>query len=584
MYIPGVRRNAHDTGLETTLASFSPFERVVGTLLFMVFLVSGLTLLSKLNTQVLTEIPRDGGIYTEAIIGFPRFINPLLAVSAADRDLTALVYAGLMRVGSTGSLEPHLAQEFSISDDRRTYTFKLKKDATFHDGVPVTAEDVAFTIARAQNATLKSPRFAAWEGILVETPDQHTVTFTLDEPYATFLENTTLGILPKHIWEGATLDEFQFSEWNVTPVGAGPYRVERVTRDSGGIPNVYVLTAFEEYVLGTPHIRTLKIKLFRSETQVAEALKEGESLALGGIAPSDLTPYMSPSVELNEAPLLRLFSIYLNHNRLDMFLRREVREALDLSISREALVREVLLDHGAVATTPLPTASTPWRLTSSSTSDPTLTHAYRLEKAKQILEEEGWEKGEDGIFERITKDGTMRLAFSLATPNTPELATAAERVTATWRELGAEVELKIFEPADLTQDIIRPRKFDALLFGTVVGRGLDLYPFWHSSQRSDPGLNIAQYTNIEADKLLEQTREEVDEDVRATLYQELSTLIAKERPALFLYTPHYLYLVPTKVHNVSLPTLTDPSERFSNIHEWYIETDLVWPFIVPFTH
>ncbi len=582
-HFPGERPFGRDTGLTATIRSFSPFERVLAVVLFVCFSVTGLVLLARVNAQTLTEVPRDGGVYTEAIIGFPRFINPLLSVSSADRDLTALVYAGLMHVGPDGRLEPELASGFSISDDHRSYTFTLKEGAKFHDGTRVTSEDVAFTIARAQNATIKSPRFAAWEGVAVETPNPSTVTFTLAEPYASFLENTTLGILPKHIWEGASPEEFQFSEWNVTPVGAGPYRVARVERDSGGIPSAYVLESFPDYVLGEPYIKTLDIQLFRSETLAEEALAKRAPIALGGVDPARVATYEGPTHTLYETPLLRLFSIYLNHNRLDIFLRPEVRAALDLVLPRDEIVNEVLYGHGEITTGPLPKGAALWgaRYASSTTSSAQVETG--IGAARDMLEAKGWERGKDGVYVRETKDATVRLSFSLSVPNTPELEAAAQHIVAAWREMGAEVELKVFEPADLTQDSIRPRKFDTLLFGTVIGRGLDLYPFWHSSQRTDPGLNIAQYTNITADKLLERAREEVDDDARAPLYTELIALMATERPALFLYTPYYLYMVPREVRNVSLPPLTDPSERFSNIHTWYIETDRVWPFVVPLT-
>ncbi|OHA93661.1 MAG: hypothetical protein A2W58_02350 [Candidatus Zambryskibacteria bacterium RIFCSPHIGHO2_02_38_10.5] len=146
--------------------------------------------------------------------------------------------------------------------------------------------------------------------------------------------------------------------------------------------------------------------------------------------------------------------------------------------------------------------------------------------------------------------------------------------------MGADVEVKIFEIGDLNQNIIRPRKYDALLFGEIVGRDLDLYPFWHSSQRVDPGLNIALYTNIKANKLLENIRKETDETLQKKYFDAFKKEIKNDVPAVFTYSPYFIYLIPKKIHNVTLGTLTTPSERFSNIFEWYIETNHVWKIFI----
>ena len=171
---------------------------------------------------------------------------------------------------------------------------------------------------------------------------------------------------------------------------------------------------------------------------------------------------------------------------------------------------------------------------------------------------------------------TQKLAFSLVTSDVPELRESAELLKAAWEKLGVEVRVQIFESGDLNQNVIRPRKFDALLFGEIIGRDLDLFAFWHSSQRNDPGLNIAMYTNSKVDKLLEEARRATDVKSRLAQYESAILAIRADAPAIFLYSPEFIYVLPEKIRGVTLRRTTTPSERFLDIEKWYINTEKVW--------
>jgi peptide/nickel transport system substrate-binding protein len=128
----------------------------------------------------------------------------------------------------------------------------------------------------------------------------------------------------------------------------------------------------------------------------------------------------------------------------------------------------------------------------------------------------------------------------------------------------------------LNQNVIRPRKYDALLFGQIVNRDLDLYAFWHSSQRTDPGLNIALYSNVKADKMLETVRTTSDTKVRLEEYRKFATELKTDIPAVFLYSPHFIYVAPQQVKNLVLGNLSTPSDRFNSVYNWYTNTETVW--------
>jgi peptide/nickel transport system substrate-binding protein len=184
-------------------------------------------------------------------------------------------------------------------------------------------------------------------------------------------------------------------------------------------------------------------------------------------------------------------------------------------------------------------------------------------------------------MEKKTKTETQILQFSLATPDAPELVQTAKMVQAMWKEIGADVEVKIFETGELNQNVIRPRRYDALLFGEIIGRDLDVYAFWHSSQRIDPGLNITGYVNLKVDKILETARTLPNLDDQIAQYQKFETEVKADIPAIFLYSPQFMYVLPNKIQGLQLGSVTVSAERFANIYEWYIETDSVWKIFAP---
>jgi peptide/nickel transport system substrate-binding protein len=164
----------------------------------------------------------------------------------------------------------------------------------------------------------------------------------------------------------------------------------------------------------------------------------------------------------------------------------------------------------------------------------------------------------------------------LSTADSPELKHAATLVANVWKALGADVTVKFYEIGDLNLNVIRPRKYDALFFGEIVGRDPDLFSFWHSSQRNDPGLNIALYTNIKVDKYLEQVRKTYDPAEKEKIYGQILAEIKNDAPAVFLYSPQFLYIIASNIKGAAVTSIVTHSERFSQIYKWFIDTDHIW--------
>lgn len=551
--------------LYTTIRSFSFTEKLLFSVATLVLAFSAFSLLNQVNKLFMEAIPAKGGSFTEGVIGTPRFINPVLAISDSDRDLTILVYSGLMRATPTEGLVPDLAESYSISEDGRVYTFVLKEDLMFHDGKPLTVDDVEFTIQKIQDPALRSPKRVNWDGVNVERVDNRTIRFTLKQPYAPFLENTTLGIISKEIWRDIDSEEFPFNTHNTRPIGSGPYMVADISEDKEGIPTSYTLSSFDDYALGKPFINTLRLNIYKTEEELIEAFEHRDIDNINSISPQSATA-LAEDATLRSIALPRIFGVFFNQNEQPLFADRELRRALDTAIDKQHIIEEVLHGYGVTLNGPLPPHNLSQRVVDETTEDP-------ITEALEILVADGWEFDEE---QGVLVKKSQPLAFSITTANIPELKAVADIVKTQWEKLGASVEIKVFEPSDLNQNIIRPRKYDALLFGKVVGRDLDLFAFWHSSQRNDPGLNIALYANITSDKLLEEARVTQDEKTRIEKYQLFQEEVQSDIPAVFLYAPDFIYVVSPKINNITLGHTTTPSERFLNVHEWYIHTENVW--------
>jgi peptide/nickel transport system substrate-binding protein len=520
----------------------------------------------------------------EGVLNTPAHINPLLATgeigSEADRDLTALIYSGLLRADGKGGFTPDLAERYEVSRDNLVYTFTLKKNLLWHDGKKITASDVVFTIKTAQESRMKSPKRASWDGVGVEQVDDLTVRFTLKKPYAPFIENTTMGILPEHIWKTIDFNRFDTNKYNREPIGSGPYKLDSIkttTKDGDEIPVSYTLTAFRGFSLGTPYINTIKLVFYRSEDELINAFKAGDVEAINSISPESAGALASTGSRVEHTPLPRVLAVFFNQSQAPVFADLAVRKALALAVDKQAIVDKALAGYGVVIDSPIPPVALGYK-----DPAPEIPREERLRAARSLLTNAGWKYDEvNNVWTKKSKKETTTLRFALSTSEASELKTVAQGLKTSWEELGVAVDVRVFATGDLKETVVRPRKFDALFFGQVLGRDGDPYPFWHSSQRLDPGLNVASYTNQRVDKILDDARTETDYKKRIAYYESFKNEIAKDAPAVFIYAPEFLYVVPKKVQGLNLGSITIPSERFLNIYEWYINTDGIWKMFTP---
>lgn len=542
--------------------------------LLVLFIVSLFGLVIKISTHYMVYAPEVGGTYREGVVGTPRFVNPVLASTRADKDLSMLIFDGLMALDPSGTLVPNIASSIVVSEDGLTYTVTLRDDIYFHDGVKLDTQDVIFTIDLMQNPSLQSPMLANVEGISVERVSDTEFTLTLNEPYALFIQNLTFGILPEHIWGNATIEEIPFSEWNSTPVGTGPYKVRNITYSESGIPEMYHLEPNTEYHKGTPHIPNITFHFFPTEEKMYTAFTEGTIDAVSGIEPEKVSDYVGDKKthRVEYTPLPKTFALFINQNKSVALRDPSARKALSVALDRATLTESVLHGSGNPIDSPLPFSAQ--SILSTSTEE-----NYGLERARDILREGGWKvNNESNIWEKNIDGALTPLSFSISTLNTELFDETATILESTWKSLGADIQIKRFEQSDLTQGVIRPRDYETLLFGTHVGRALDYFSFWHSSQRNDPGLNVALYANITTDSILAELRRNQDSTIRDESIQKFAKEIQKETPAIFLFSPQLVSITPIRVTKTAYAGIEDVHERLQGIHTWYIETGALWSF------
>ncbi len=539
--------------------------------------VGALLLLWSVSRAISVEVAEVGGTVMEGVVGDVRVLNPLLASLPAEQDIAFLIFAGLTRTNAKGKVVPYLAQ--SITQQRenpREYVVTLRPSLRFHDGTPLTAEDVAFTYRLAQDPSVAPFLAGRYSGVRVRATGTSTLTFTFPASIGPLqaLDLLQLGILPAHLWKDTTPQSFWIHPANMRPVGAGPFAFAGMTRSPDGTVESVTLRAFPSAVF-PPRLDSITFRLYRSAAAVQEALVQGNidaTVSLSSSTIASLPAATRKRLRRFVRPTDQVFALFYNYNQEPLLKHRLVRQALDTLIDRRQLVQQVLQGEVWEAAGPLPPLSPP--LAASSTSPET-----KLKRASQLLQQAGWKQDDEGLW-HAGKDSANPVRLTIITGTQPPLPSIAAFIARAWRAAGIPTEVKTYDTGTLTAEIIRPRLFGVLLFGMVTGKEGDLFPFWHSSQRNDPGLNVSQYANIAVDAALEKARRATTTEALQKANAPVIAALKEDLPASFLFTPLTTYAIRSDVQGIRLPpVLTAPSDRFANIEHWYRKRSYLWPFV-----
>ncbi len=539
----------------------------------LLFVISAISLLViKPGSQ---DRPARGGEIVEGLVGQPRFINPVLAAaSSVDSDLSKIIFAQLIKFDKDLNLVPDLAENLPIvSKDQKTYTIKLKPNLKWQDGKPLRADDIIFTIQTIQNSEYESPLRGNFSRVKVEKVDDLTVNFTLREVSASFLLNFMIGIIPKHIWEGLSPNNFRLSDDNLKPIGSGPFAIREIKKTSNGPIKSLTLRANDPYHQRRPYLNRVVFKFYPDNDQLVAAY-HGKEITNLGYVPFDRKAFIENS---NGAIQYRInlpqYSAVFFNLKDPVLADKAVRQALWLATNRKIIIDEVYQGFSKETFGPI----LPGNLGYNPEVEK-ITHT-NLNEAADILNRGGWAldpatniRVKNSAKGSTASGGKRPLEINLATNSFVLNVKTAQVLETQWEALGAQVNLVIVSPIDLEQQYIRPRNFQALLFAENTGADPDPFAFWHSSQSRDPGLNLSGFSNATVDQLLTAARQTNDVNVRAKNYQQFQLIVLDQLPAVFLNSSIYVYNTPKKLQGINLNTIIHPSERFVDIKNWYIET------------
>lgn len=513
--------------------------------------------------------PAPGGEYTEGLLGRPLYINPALAQSnEVDLVISSLIFSSLYKYDEQGNLINDLVQEQTISDDGKTYNLKIRDDARWHDGEKLTAYDVFFTTKIIQDPAFKSPLRGDWQDITVTTENDTTLHFQLNEPSSSFTSKLTFGILPRHIFEQIPADSFLNSEFNLKPVGSGPFVFASSQKDKNESLATFQLTRNENYYGQKAFLDKINFTFYAEEDALLAAYKEKSINGMGLISQSKLGEVKTrKDTNLFSLDTPRYFAVFLNPLKSKALADKKVREALNYATDRQAIIDKVFAGYARKIQSPiLDSFAIP-----STVKDQERT--FDADKANSVLEEAGWKKGDDGVRE---KDGT-KLEINLITTQWPALITTGEELKAQWEKIGAKTNLTNLTISEIQQNFIKPREYDALLFGQEYSAGNepDFFLYWHSKWRKDPGGNSALFDNKTADDALEKIRTTNSLEERKEAYKALEKAIWDESPAVFLFSPQYIFVLNKKIQGFESKVFINPALRLTWANKWYIKTKRV---------
>lgn len=534
----------------------------------LLILIASLAILGvRLYEKKSYAVAAYGGEYIEGLIGVPRLINPILATSDSDRDLVKLMFAGLMRQDENGELIADLAQAYTIDATQTVYTFELRDDIRWHDNVPIKADDIIFTINSIKNPDYKSPFRSSFSGVTVQKINDKTVQFRLESPFPSFLSVLTIGIMPEHLWYSIPALGVNLTDLNIRPVGSGPYQFKSYTRDSSGNIRSYILEAYHNYHLGRPYIKNLHLKFYPDFETAVSALQNKNIDGLIYLPKEFKDRLNDKRLALYNLQFPQYTAIFFNPQNNQLLANNDFRHALALGVNKQKILDEVIGGDGQLIESPI--------LPGLLGYDPEIKgEGYDPEAAKEILENLGWKIQDGDTFRSKGQDENKEiLSLKITSIDQSENVKALAILQENWQKIGINAELEIIARERIRRDIIEPRNYQALVFGQVINANSGPYPFWHSSQSQNPGLNLSVLTNRDLDSYLESIRSSQNQEEKIEFLEKFQNKLLELNFAIFLYNPTYTYPVEEKIKGPgNLKFINLSSDRFNEVHTWYIKT------------
>jgi len=461
----------------------------------------------------------------------PSRLNPILATDSSSSEIAGFLFNSLVKFDKDLNIVGDLADEFYF-ENNTTIIFKLKKNVRWHDGVKFDAKDVVFTYNTIISPKIATPYSSSFRFVKnVEMLDEFTIRVVYKQPYFKALETWMMGILPEHILKDE--ENLMSSKFNTSPIGTGAYKLKQFEFSKD-----IILSANDDYFDGRPKIDKISFHIIADPMTRFLMLKSG-LLDVGTIEP------MQYERQLNKE-FFNKFNIYeeISHSytylgfnlRKEKFKNPKVREALSLAIDRDELVKILFFKHAKVCTGPFLPAT---KAFNKDVKTPT----KNIQKAKQLLEDAGYDKNNPFTFEIVTSNSSALRPY------------AVQILQHQLKKVGVVVNIRVMEWQAFLNMVVFPHKFDAVLLGWGLSSTPDPYLFWHSDNDKKGGFNLVGYKNKKLDKMIEKSQTMVDREKLGKLWQKMFKIIVDDNPYLFLYIPNSITVVNKNIKNVE-PSLS----------------------------
>lgn len=577
----------------------------------------------------LAVLPMAGGEYIEGLVGSPKLINPIYEnANDTDADISQLLYAKLFKYDENRKLVPDMIAEYQLSEDKKTYTFKLKDDLYWSNGEKIITDDVAFTIDIIQNPETGSPLFNSFQGVASERIDEKRFSLTLKEPFSPFLNNLVLGIIPEKVFGQINPTNIKLAKDNLQPtVVSGPYVFVKMIKDNATNKiQTYTLKRNEKYHGDKPYLDNIIFKFYDDYTQAINDLRNQNIHGLSFIPNSLKEKVVSKNINLYDLQLPQYIALFFNQIKEKVLKDDVLRSCLVMSIDKKVILEEALQNNGQIVHSPI--------LKNEIGYYPDITKTvFNQEEANSLLDK-SWSRVEPEQFREMRKEQILKnlkeqyplnpstsnsstentdnsdlmaleklesmagqelekefdlqqpfyrkdknnniLSLKITTVDIPEFKKVAEIIARFWKNIGIQTFIEVVDGKKMTKENIKERNYSILLFGEMLGGDPDPYAFWHSSQTQFPGLNLAIFSDKDADKLIEDARATDDNSKREEYYKKFQDILIKKNPAIFLYTPYYTYAIDHSVKGINISSILTPDNRFISLGKWYLKTAKQW--------
>ena len=539
-------------------------------IIFLTGLVVGILLINEkpdASSSVDVPEPQQGGVYSEALVGKFQRLNPVLDYyNSADRELNRLLFSRMITFEERGIPKLELVETYGISQDGTIYNITLRPDVKWHDGKPLTTNDILFTInmIRDGEGVVPDDIRSFWIEVDVKTLSETTIQFRLEEPFAPFLDYLSFGILPEHLLSDLSFEQMISSGFNLQPIGSGPYAFEGLITENNQIEGV-ILRANQDYFEEPPLIEQMVFRYYENSSDALKAFQDGMVQGISKVDPSILGEVLiDPDLALYTArePRLTLIFFNLKNQEVPFFQDVNIRKALLSGLNRQKMVDKIFNSQAIIADGPILPGT--WAF-----YDGIKSVAFDPNMATQLIKDAGYVLGGENSTVRA-KDG-VEFRFELLYPDDETHRQMAELIQQNWEALSISVNIRGVSYSELINSYLNPRSYQAALIDLDLSwtPDPDPYPFWDQVQATG-GQNYSQWDNFVASDYLEQARITTNLIDRSLFYRNFQVVFEEDLPALPLFYPVYNFAISTQVQGVTVGPMFDTSDRFLTVKNWYI--------------